>query len=260
MMHTIRKQAGFSILSLMIASAIGVFLMGGAGKVYVDSKAAFNARSAIATATEGNRFSIQDLRRTLVMAGRGIIAADDSPGSYQIPDNGRRTFPAVDSNGIVDVDANGSSVIAIRYAEGPAPCGQAGTLASTKTVRFFIDNDSNLTCQVVEDGLVQPFVSDVIVMRALYGVDTDSDGIANQYRTATQVGADNRWINVVTIRIGLITSSGDMQELPVAYRPPAEEDLDLLGWDYELPGTAQFYKSASTTIAFRNLHTTISRQ
>ncbi|MEW8079372.1 MAG: prepilin-type N-terminal cleavage/methylation domain-containing protein, partial [Candidatus Thiodiazotropha endolucinida] len=33
-----KKQAGFSIVSLMIASAIGLFLIGGAGKVYVDSK------------------------------------------------------------------------------------------------------------------------------------------------------------------------------------------------------------------------------
>ncbi|MCU7803193.1 MAG: PilW family protein [Candidatus Thiodiazotropha sp. (ex Lucinoma borealis)] len=261
MTSIVKQQAGFSIVSLLIASVIGIFLIGGAGKVYVDSKNTFTARSAITAATESSRFAIQDLRRTLVMAGRNIGEFVDGPEAYASPDNGIRTFPAVGAvNGIIDIDANGSSVIAIRYAGGPAPCGQAGTLATPATVRFYRDDDANLVCQVVETNFVQPLVSGVVIMRALYGVDTDANDIANQYLTATEVDTANRWLNVVSIRIGMITSSGDGTELPARYRPAAAEELDLLGMTFTAPDTSHFYKSASTTISLRNLHSSVQKQ
>ncbi|MCU7932681.1 MAG: PilW family protein [Candidatus Thiodiazotropha sp. (ex Codakia rugifera)] len=261
MIPIVKKQAGLSIISLLIASSIGVFLIGGAGKVYVDSKSTFTARSAITAATESTRFAIQDLRRTLFMAGRNISESSDGPSAYAAADNGARTFPAVDDpDGIIDADTNGSSVIAIRYAGGPAPCGQAGTISATRTVRFYRDDNANLICQVVETDFAQPLVSGIVAMRALYGVDTDADDIANQYLTATEVEAANRWLNIVSIRIGIITSSGDGAELPPRYRPAAAEELDLLGMTFTAPDTSHFYKSASTTISLRNLHSSVQRQ
>ncbi|MCG8488063.1 MAG: PilW family protein [Chromatiales bacterium] len=265
MISTGKKQAGFSVVSLLVASVIGLFLIGGAGKVYVDSKSSFNARSAVSVATENTRFAIQDLRRTVVMAGRSIREEDDTPTAYTLPDNGFRTFPAVGTaDGIIDIDGNGSSVIAIRYAGGPAPCGQAGTLdgtrAATRTVRFFIDDDDNLVCQVVETNFEQPLVPGIIAMRALYGIDTDADDIANQYLTATQVAAANRWLNVVSIRVGLITSSADGGEIPHVYRPAVAEELDLIGMTFTAPDTTHYFKSASTTISLRNLHSSVQKQ
>ncbi|MEW8497517.1 MAG: hypothetical protein AB2699_03345, partial [Candidatus Thiodiazotropha taylori] len=151
-LSNIRRQSGVSLISLMIASAIGFFIIGGAGKVYVDSKNTFNARSAIAAATENYRFAFQDMRRVLVMAGRGIIPENDSDTTYSTTDNGLRTFPEIGTDGIQDIDANGSSVVAVRYASGPAPCGLAGTLggdaADTITVRFYLNTDGDLICEV----------------------------------------------------------------------------------------------------------------
>ncbi|MCU7862326.1 MAG: hypothetical protein KZQ86_21430, partial [Candidatus Thiodiazotropha sp. (ex Lucinoma kastoroae)] len=125
-----QQQTGFSIVSLMIASAIGIFLIGGVGKVYIDSKNTFNARTAVAAATENYRYAFQDMRRVLVMAGRGVSASDDGADAYGVSviDNGLRTFPAV--NGIPDGIVSGanatgspwnplpedSSIIAVRYA------------------------------------------------------------------------------------------------------------------------------------------------
>ncbi|MCP4996047.1 MAG: prepilin-type cleavage/methylation domain-containing protein, partial [Gammaproteobacteria bacterium] len=67
-----KLHRGYTLLSLLIAMAIGIFITGVAGKVYVDSKMAFLARSAVAATNENGRFAIDDLRRTLVMAGRGV--------------------------------------------------------------------------------------------------------------------------------------------------------------------------------------------
>jgi type IV pilus assembly protein PilW len=271
-MYTARQyQAGFSIISLMIASTIGIFIIGAAGKVYVDSKNTFNARSAIAAATENYRFAFQDMRRVLVMAGRGVSESDDGGDSYQNTDNGLRTFPAINKTyGIVSGTTGGgsswspepedSSIIAIRYASGPAPCGLADAeFTSTLTVRFLVNYEGNLICQVYrgKDKLVdQSLVSGIAQMRALYGVDTDTvdpDGVANQFFTADQVG-EARWPAVVSIRIGLVVKSGDSIELPGAYRPDDPETFNLLGATFTAPDTKHVYKSASTTISLRNLH------
>ncbi|MEW8505205.1 MAG: PilW family protein [Candidatus Thiodiazotropha sp.] len=276
MIRTTRKQAGLSIISLMIASAIGVFLMGGAGKIYLDSKNAFVARSTIAAAAESSRFAVQDLRRNLVMAGRGITEQNDNPGVYNLADNNLRTFPGVDadgtvaanSTGIIDIDSNNSSAVAIRYASGPAPCGQDGTIDTTHTVRYYRNSDAELMCQAIETvagalnvggAFERAMASGVVFMRALYGVDTDADGVANQYLTATEVDNAGRWVNVVTIRIGMVTSS-DNEELPYVYRPETAEQMSVLGMEHTADDTSHSFKTASATIALRNLNTTVQRQ
>ncbi|MEW7989502.1 MAG: PilW family protein [Candidatus Thiodiazotropha sp.] len=268
------QQHGFSLVSLMIASAISLFLVGGIGKIYIDGRNAFNARAALAAATESYRFTFQEMRRNLIMAGRGIATSDDSASAYigDQGDQGLRTFPALDRypDGIVSGARQAtdnwspapeeSSVVAVRYASGPTPCGADNLTMSdgTVTVRFLVDEGGNLNCQVFQNGRIfqsQPIVSGVAQMRALYGIDTDAepDGVANSYLTAAQVAALN-WMNVVSIRIGLVAKSGTGYELPGPYRPQAPEALDLLGARFIAPDTDYVYKSASTTISLRNLH------
>ncbi|MES9992270.1 MAG: PilW family protein [Candidatus Thiodiazotropha sp.] len=267
-------QHGFSLISLMIASAIGLFIVGGIGKIYIDGKNAFNARAAIAAATESYRFTFQEMRRNLIMAGRGIATSDDSASAYTDAqsDQGLRTFPAVDRtpDGIVSGTQQSddgwspapqeSSIVAIRYASGPTPCGadNLDMSAGTVTVRFIVNETGDLNCQVFQNNALfdsQPIAAGVAQMRALYGVDTDAepDGVANRYLTAAEVTSLN-WMNVVSIRIGLVVNSGTGYELPGAYRPETPEQLDLLGATFTAPDTDYIYRSATTTISLRNLH------
>jgi Tfp pilus assembly protein PilW len=255
-------ESGFSIVSLMIASAIGMFLIGGSLKVYIDSKNSFNARSAIAAATENLRFSIQDLRRTLIMAGRGIAQSDDDINAYNNTDNGRRTFPGPGVN--IDADANGNSVIAIRYADGPTPCGQSGQISGvTTTVSFYVNNNDELVCN--DGASAIPLVSNIKRMQALYGVDgTDEDTTADRYVTAGTMTASD-WNNVVAIRIGLVSNSGVENPLPKTFEASASltsNTIKVLGMDYVIPPNDHnlFHKRASTTIALRNRTGTVQRQ
>ncbi|MCG8052258.1 MAG: PilW family protein [Candidatus Thiodiazotropha endolucinida] len=264
-LNRIKKQSGVSLISLMIASVIGIFVIGGAGKVYVDSKNTFNARSAVAAATENYRFAFQDMRRVIVMAGRGILPENDSDTVYADTDNDLRTFPAIGTDGILDIDpTTQSSIIAIRYSSGPAPCGLTGTLtgdvAETITARFYIDLDGNLICEVPERDYAQALVSGIARMRALYGIDTDGDGLANQYLTATLVDDGALWVNVVAIRVGIVAGSGEGQELPAAFRPETPEEMDVMGSTFTPTETSRAYKSSSTTITLRNLRNGINRQ
>ncbi|MEW8050951.1 MAG: PilW family protein [Candidatus Thiodiazotropha sp.] len=272
--NKIHTHRGFSLISLMIASAISLFLIGGIAKIYIDSKNAFNARAAIATATEKYRFAFQEMRRALIMAGRGIATSADSASAYTDDqgDTGMRTFPAVDRypDGIVNgVTHSGrqwspapqdSSIVAVRYAAGPAPCGlnEETMEDGAVTVRFLVDSEGDLNCQVYQNGSLiqsQSIVSDISQMRVLYGIDTDMepDGAANLYLTANHVAPSN-WINVVSIRIGLVVSTGIGYELPGPYRPQTPDQLDLLGATFTAPDNDFIYKSASTTISLRNLH------
>ncbi|MGD8914276.1 MAG: PilW family protein, partial [Candidatus Thiodiazotropha sp.] len=236
------------------------------------------ARSAIAASTENYRFAFQDMRRTLVMAGRGISLSDDRKAAYtNETDNGLRTFPAVDvkedPDGIVSgstyvvkdsawsPDPEDSSIVAVRYASGPAPCGLSDDIfdAGVITVRFLVNEEGELLCQAYQGGtqlISQPIVSGVVQMRALYGLDTKPsipDGAAERYLTADKI-ADEEWPSVVSIRIGLVVKSGDGMELPYSLRPSKAETFDLLGTRYTAPDTNYVYKSASTTISLRNLH------
>lgn len=267
MNQLIGKNNGFSLVSLMVASAIGIFLVSGIMKVYIDSKSSFNFRTSVASTHENARFALQDLQKNLAMAGRGIDAGDDSPQAYKRPDNGKRTFPAVEANnkaasattGIVDIDNRGSSIIAIRVADGPKLCGSAGLVTAITKVRFYINSNNELVC---DDGIASPLVSGIERMRVLYGVETDTgpgtDGMANIFLTATQVEAENKWVNVVSIRIGLIVSSD--QTIPTTFRPGKIETKESLGEIVSLPDKDHFFKSVDTTIVFRNLHASIKRQ
>jgi hypothetical protein len=210
------------------------------------------------------------------MAGRDVSPANDGSDAYAASDNGLRTFPAIDPYGIVSGSvARGStwspspedsSIVAIRYASGPAPCGLPDdTLdAGIITVRFLVDPEANLICQAYQGStqlVAQPIVSGVAQMRALYGVDRFGinpepdipDGVADIYLTANEMDNDD-WPAVVSIRIGLVVQSGDDIELPNAFRPSEPETLDLLGDTYTASDTNHIYKSASTTISLRNLH------
>lgn len=269
-----QSQAGFSLLSLLIASAISLFIMGGIGKIYIDSKNAFNARAAISVTTEKYRLAFLEMRRALIMAGRGIATSDDSPSAYRDgqEDSGTRTFPALNQepdgivNGAIHSGAQwtpppeDSSIVSLRYASGPAPCGLDNDTMDdgAVTVRFLVDSEGDLNCQVYQNGesiQSQPIASDIAQMRVLYGVDTDTepDGVANRYLTADHVEPHN-WMNVVSIRIGLVVSSGVGYELPWPYQPQTPEQLDLLGATFTAPDNQYIYKSVNTTISLRNLH------
>ncbi|MET0088662.1 MAG: PilW family protein [Candidatus Thiodiazotropha sp.] len=259
------SQTGFSIISLLVASAIGLFLISGIITVYIDSKNSFNARTAISTTTENLRFAIQDLRRTIVMTGRGVPQRDDNVDAYPPSgaDNGFRSFPATGDYINIDSDANGNSVIAIRYADGPAPCGLAGTLdGGTATVRFFINDDNELVCAATGPfpDYEQPLVSDIVAMRVLYGMDRDDeDTAADKYLSASAMD-NEEWNFVVSMRIGLVAGSGEANPLPNNFRESQPQTLDLLGAEYDAPDTEFFYKASSTTISLRNRNGIVQRQ
>ncbi len=234
------RMKGFSLLSLMISTTIGIFIMGAAGQVYVNSKSVFNARTAVSITTESGRYAISDLRRVLIMTGREVPASITP-------------FPAVDANGIVDGGASGSDIVGVRYASGTACDSEVSSLT---TIRFKIEDDT-LICE--QGGTDYPLVSGIKLMRVLYGVNDNTDGYANRYLNATTVETEGKWGNVVSLRIGLVVSSEDYK-LPGNMQEYTAQTLVVLGQSYTAPDTEHVFQVASTTISLRNLNTVVSRQ
>lgn len=243
-MSKLPYSKGFTLISLMVATLIGLFIIAAAGEVYVKSKSSFNARAAISSMTENGRFAIQELRRTLVMAGKGIKKNE-------------ATIPPISASGTGVGTGQNSDVVAVRYRSGPS-CGGYINNPAPATVRFLVVN-KQLMCEV-DGGTQQPLVSGVKLMKALYGIDDTADGYANRYLNATQVNALGKWINIVSLRVGLIVDSAEYNQ-PVEMRATAPYNLSLLGMNYTVPANDEkTYKVFTTTIQLRNLSAIMERQ
>ncbi|NOY73176.1 MAG: hypothetical protein GXP14_12545 [Gammaproteobacteria bacterium] len=237
---------GFSLISLLIASALGIFITAAAGQVYINSKASYDFRTAVSAVNENGRYALDDIRRTLVMAGRGISA-------------GQSAFSAIEATGIIDAGNSNtnSDTISIRYATGNS-C--AGPVAGFSTIKIQVDKNTNtLICDL--NGAEAPLVSGVHLMRVLYGVMDNpmSNSSANRYITASAVDAAGLWGNVASMRVGLVVSS-DNSTIPGHMRDSTATDIDLLGMTFTPTDTERLYRAVTTTVVLRNLNPAISRQ
>ena len=69
-MHAYRlKQSGFTLLEMMVAMALGIFLIGGLLQVFVSSKSMSRLETSLSRTQEIGRYAIDTLGRELRMAG-----------------------------------------------------------------------------------------------------------------------------------------------------------------------------------------------
>ncbi|MDJ0833014.1 MAG: PilW family protein [Gammaproteobacteria bacterium] len=78
----VNKQAGLSLVELLVAMVISLFLMGGIVQVYVGNKSAYNFSDANARVQENGRFALDTMATDLRMAGFWGCASlqDDEDG------------------------------------------------------------------------------------------------------------------------------------------------------------------------------------
>jgi type IV pilus assembly protein PilW len=80
------------------------------------------------------------------------------------------------------------------------------TLAGVTTVAYFVTDTNELMRLSAGAANAEELLEGVERMVLRYGVDTNNDGVADQYRLAAGLVA-NDWPNVLTIRMGLIMKS-----------------------------------------------------
>ncbi len=256
------RQRGVSLVSLLIGTALGLFLIGATLRLYVHTRDRFALQGVIADVAETQQFALDDLRRRLVMAGRGIRQTEENRTD-------RRSFPPLRrrtaGRGLFDGGRGRPDVVAVRYRRGPACTGYLDIAfpARPATVRFLVNGKDELVCQ--QNGQRRVVAPNVPYLKALYGVDDDGDGYPNRYLTARQVnrlaappGFNSPWVKVVSLRVGLVARSSD--PLPRSARPDQAAPLDVLGEAWTPPDTEYLYRAASTTVLLRNLNAGVYRQ
>jgi type IV pilus assembly protein PilW len=270
------RQKGVTLISLLIATVIGLFLIGVVLRVYQSSKTAFEVRNVVTEVSENQRFALDDMRRILVMAGRGVLGTEDS-------DDDTRAIPPLTANAataiavgaefIYDGGAGGSDILAVRYRKGPS-CGSYQDVADgarASMVRFLLVG-TDLVCELTTYGIAggttrQTLVSGIEMLKVLYGVDDNNNGYANRYLTAPQVsllsdpsptGDSTPWARVVSVRIVLV--AGSETELPFVARKDGVDTLSLLGMNFTEPDTDHLFRVATATVSLRNLNAVVQRQ
>ncbi len=205
-MHApVRRQAGFSLIELMVAIVIGLFFMLGVVASFASVKRTFLNQDGLAQLQDSERLVFSVLGSTLQSAG-------------YFPDPTTNTavtaLPARTSTAFGDM-APGQAIVGVgntltaRFAsvagDGLMNCLGVGAAAGgvqLVTNIFRVNASNELTCSV--DGInFEPLVGNVQSMVVTYLVDTDASptNVAYRYRSAAELTSGALWREVKAARI-----------------------------------------------------------
>ncbi|NNC97054.1 MAG: prepilin-type N-terminal cleavage/methylation domain-containing protein [Gammaproteobacteria bacterium] len=232
-----KKQKGLTLIELLIAIAIGVFLLLAVTSIFNATRRSFDLQDNLAEMSEVARFSIDTINWHTRMAGYRETGFADGPLTDAITlENGNP-----DSLSLVyeaDVDCN-------QVASG------ADGLA---TVVFTIENDS-LMCNG------QVMFENVVDMQIFVGLDTGSlrDGVVDKYVSSSIESEDEKTIvdgesdeatvaadDVRALNINLLIRSDSTTLSNVA--PTLNNDF----WSFTPGNDGRLYQEYSFNIAVRN--------
>jgi type IV pilus assembly protein PilW len=208
-MNTVTSQRGLTLVELLIALLIGLFLFGGLLTVVQDSKRAFQGQNQLS--------QLQDAERLAMTMMTDVIQA---AGYFPDPttNTATSTLPAFGAMAVgqamTGTDAAGPlDTITSRYTtangDGILNCtGSSNTSgANFSYVNTFSVVNTGGTWQLVctrENGVQYALVNGVTNLSVLYGVSTTANAKnTDTYMTATQVTAAAAWNNVVSVQITL---------------------------------------------------------
>lgn len=191
-------QRGLTLIELMIAMLLGVFLIGGVLQIFVSTKQTYRMQENLARLQENGRFAMNFLERDIRMAGyRSCL-------SYTVPS----PIAGVNDDGLDSLDS-----VTLQYSTDACP-------GNPTTIIYSIQDGANGQPSLWRnDGVDRELIEGIENIQILYGNDTNSDSAPNYYVPAGTAGLN--MATVVSIRIRLLLSSNDdnlsAQPLPYNY-------------------------------------------
>ncbi len=245
-----RRQAGLTLVELMIALTIGLILLGGVLGVYLSSKQTYRARDGLSIVQENGRIALTQLRHGLQWAGFPAFAGIRPVLSADV------TLP--DESNLAPSSDGASDVLTIAYlpldADHERDClGQQGTVpvgGNEIVVSSYFVQDGQLKCRGSGNPAAQTLAEAVDAMQVLYGVDDNGDGYADNYRSAALIDAagSGGWDRVVSIQVALVVNS----VVPVKDLP-RNDRFNLLGKAWQSAGADRLARRVfTTTVPLRN--------
>jgi type IV pilus assembly protein PilW len=205
MARAARAQQGFTIVEVLVALLIGLFLLGGLSTVVFDNRRTFGTQNQLSQLQDGERLSMTMMGDVIQLAGYFPGPTINTATSVLLAGGGMTAGQPM--TGTYNGAAPGDTVTS-RYAtnsgDGILNCtGASNTSGAVATyVNTFSVVNSQLVCTL--NGVAYPLVSGVTNLSVLYGVNTTGGGNnADTYMNATQVTAAGDWNSVISVRLSL---------------------------------------------------------
>lgn len=267
-----KKQLGLSLIELLIAMFIGLFLLAGISSSYLYSKKSSIYHDQFSMLEDNGRIALEIMSKTIQLTGystnkavpllpnkfikskpvsKTCSGADNSVINTNFPADSTLDLPNGDSIGVVylgnseiTTDCSGETL--------PASCqiGSANTTNSEAAQifsTFYLDNANNLICVGSRDTEKLVIAENVENIQIMYGINTDDspDRSVERYVNANDIAG--LWDNVASVQIALLVRS-EKEVLDTA----ESKKFTLL--DQEVTTLSDRYQRAvfTTTVSLRN--------
>jgi type IV pilus assembly protein PilW len=208
-------QRGFTLIELMIALLISLFLIGGLVTLVGAMKITFSNQNGLSQLQESERMAMTLMTDVIESTGYFPNPLINTAAS-SFPVSGTFTFAGQALVGTGNyADPAPGNTITVRYlttgADNVINCtGNTSSVgAATFVNTFSIDATGNLNCTLIVNGTVQApiqLISGLNSMQIYYGVQTNTGVSTNSidtYMDANTVAGSNNWSNVKSVQISL---------------------------------------------------------
>ncbi len=230
-------QSGFSLVELMVAVTIGLFITLGLSQIFINMYSTSQSQSSLSQYQENQRLALVMLMNTVELTGYtagiptsltpavtalpAVTNADTStftPGAG-IVGTGAGTGTGSTSDTLnVYFQSAGSNLDQIINCQG----GSASASTTTTFINSFSINANNqLVCTVTTNGGAPSsalvLANNVTSMSIMYGVDTTNSKTTNAYLTAADVTTGAMWMNIRTVQVTLNFCTANVLNPAAAY-------------------------------------------
>jgi type IV pilus assembly protein PilW len=209
MKPVMRRQGGMTMAELLVALAVGLGVLLGAGSLFVWASRAYAAQAETAAMDDAGRYALDAIARAVRQSGaldwEGGAPAPDAPAALAGLDARsleRSSFALDDPQG---EPVNGSDVLAVRFAGSGAPPGGDGSILDCAGFSVHRDEEgwsifyvgrnaqgqAELRCKYRGAGAwsADALIGGVDGFQVLYGLDADGDGVPERYVNASVLAA-----------------------------------------------------------------------
>lgn len=207
-----KTQRGLSLVELMVALTIGLFLLLGLGTMFSAMRQTSNARNGLSALQDSERMAMVFLGSAV--QGAGSFPIGSSPGfntailEFPVAAASSQVPPYIAGQSIAGTTGatSGTDTLSVRFRSNPVSaavgaiqgCSASITTSNVLYTNTFSVSNGNLVC--TQNGTDTPMVSGVAGMTVLYGVDPGNTGSVTAYVTASSV---TNWSAVKTVNITL---------------------------------------------------------
>jgi len=213
--HAGRRHSGFSMIELLVALLIGLFLLFGLTAVLQTNKRTFTSQNLLSQLQDSERLAATMMNDVIEQAGyfpnpTTNTAASSFAVTAPFTTAGQSIYGTYSSS--TPGDSISVRYVAAAFSTFPMNCiggnNSAGTANATYVNTFKVAVNANGVSQLVctrENGTTYPLVNNVTNLKVMYGVNNSGSGNnVDTYMNALQV---TNWSNVVSVQITLTFSN-----------------------------------------------------